>query len=389
MKTSRISKQINEYSNTFAYISLINSVTFLLLLILLHFLKSELNPTWHMVSEYAIGTYGWLMQLAFGCLAISCFSMAMAVFPDMKTPSGYIGLVLFIIAAIGLIIAAFNNTDPINTAKDEMSSHGYMHGLGFMIGVPSFTIAIILISMTLPTNQSSYWKKQLIIRLAQLPWVSIVVMILTMIIFLPKNDGKFGPNVLIGLPNRIWVIACCLWIIIVAFGIIRQKKKKIYASAAITDKNENNMENQSLTITVKVNIDKPIESVWQVWSTPADIMQWNIPFDNWHSPYVENDLKPGGNFLFRMEAKDGSEGFNHSGKYDKVIKNKLIEYTGNDGRKSIIEFISNGHTTTIIETFEPEKSNPREMQKDFCQSVLNNFKKHIEIKNDLDGSDNI
>jgi uncharacterized protein YndB with AHSA1/START domain len=143
------------------------------------------------------------------------------------------------------------------------------------------------------------------------------------------------------------------------------------------------MDTQSLAITVEITVNKPVENVWQVWTTPADIMQWNIPFDDWHSPRVENDLKRGGNFLFRMEAKDSSAGFDHCGKYDKVINNELIEYTVSDGRKSIIKFVSNGDTTTIVETFEPERKNPTEMQKDFCQSVLNSFKKYAETRKNL------
>ncbi len=141
------------------------------------------------------------------------------------------------------------------------------------------------------------------------------------------------------------------------------------------------MATQSLSLTVEITVNKAIENVWQFWTTPADIAQWNNPFDNWHSPRVENDLKPGGSFLYRMEAKDGSEGFDHSGKYDKVIKNQLIAYTVSDGRKSIIKFVSNDDTTTIIETFELEKGNSIEMQKNFCQSVLNNFKKYAETVN--------
>jgi uncharacterized protein YndB with AHSA1/START domain len=140
------------------------------------------------------------------------------------------------------------------------------------------------------------------------------------------------------------------------------------------------MDNQAPTITVEVTIDKPIDLVWKVWSSPADIMQWNIPFDDWHSPRVENDLQTGGSFLFRMESKEGSEGFDHSGVYDKVIINQLIEYTGTDGRKSSIRFVANDKTTTISETFEPEKTNSIEMQKDFCQAILNNFKKYVETK---------
>ena len=143
------------------------------------------------------------------------------------------------------------------------------------------------------------------------------------------------------------------------------------------------MDNQSLTITIKITVIKPIENVWQNWTSPADIIQWNIPFDNWHCPGVENDLKAGGNFLFRMEAKDGSAGFDHSGKYDKVINNQLIEYTVADGRKAFIEFIPDGDATTVVETFEPEKTNPIEMQKDFCQSVLKKFKKYVETKSNL------
>jgi uncharacterized protein YndB with AHSA1/START domain len=143
-----------------------------------------------------------------------------------------------------------------------------------------------------------------------------------------------------------------------------------------------NMNTQSSTITVEVTVEKPIASVWQVWASPADIMQWNIPFVDWHCPSVENDLQSGGRFIFRMEAKDGSDGFDHSGKYDVVILHQLIKYTGDDGRKSEIKFVSHGDTTTVSETFEPEQTNPIDMQRDFCFSVLNSFKKHAESKTD-------
>lgn len=141
------------------------------------------------------------------------------------------------------------------------------------------------------------------------------------------------------------------------------------------------MNSLTASITIEIKINKPIEHVWKTWTTPGDIMQWNIPFANWHSPRVENDLQQGGSFLYRMEAKDGSVGFDHAGKYDKVIKNELIEYTVSDSRKSTIQFIPDVDTTTVIESFEPEKENPAEMQRDFCQSVLNNFKKYTENKN--------
>ena len=90
-----------------------------------------------------------------------------------------------------------------------------------------------------------------------------------------------------------------------------------------------------------------MEEAWKIWITPADIMQWYVPFDDWHCPVVENDVTTGGKFLFRMEAKDRSDGFDHAGTYDIVVPHQLIKYTGNDARTSHIQFTSIGKTTTI------------------------------------------
>jgi len=236
METINTLKQVSEHSYAWAYISLISIGMFLLLLILLHFLKSELNPTWHMVSEYAIGHYGWMMQLAFGCLALGCVGIAVAGWEQVVTTSGRIGLLLLVIAAIGLTIAAINNTDPVNTSKAEMSGHGKIHGFGFMIGVPCITIAAVMISISLRATQSWGWARQPLLWLAQLPWISIIAMAAIILILLPKNDGKFGPAVFIGLPNRIWVIACCAWIILIAVGIIKQKKEQAQTIISSTGK---------------------------------------------------------------------------------------------------------------------------------------------------------
>jgi len=142
------------------------------------------------------------------------------------------------------------------------------------------------------------------------------------------------------------------------------------------------MEDLTNKITVEVTVNEIIEKIWKLWTTPADISQWNNSSDDWHSTRVENDLKDGGHFLFRMETKDGKVGFDHCGKYDKILVNQLIEYTVSDGRKSIISFKPVGNNTTIIETFEPEKETTIELQRDFCHSILKNFKKYAENKND-------
>ena len=131
-------------------------------------------------------------------------------------------------------------------------------------------------------------------------------------------------------------------------------------------------------ITVETTIKSTIENVWNLWTTPEDIKQWNNPSEEWHTLKVENDLKDGGKFLFRMESKDGADGFDFSGTYDKVILNKLIEYTLDDGRKTINEFIQNENSVTITETFEPEAKTPLDVQRDFCEGVLDNFKKYVE-----------
>jgi uncharacterized protein YndB with AHSA1/START domain len=131
-------------------------------------------------------------------------------------------------------------------------------------------------------------------------------------------------------------------------------------------------------ITATVTVNKPLQIVWEKWNNPEDIKNWNIPFDDWHCPLAENDIRESGRFYFKMERKDGKEGFDYGGEYVKVIPNKYIETRQDDGRKSIIEFQENGQSTIISETFEPEDQTPINIQKDFCQSVLNRFKKYTE-----------
>ena len=131
-------------------------------------------------------------------------------------------------------------------------------------------------------------------------------------------------------------------------------------------------------ITVENTIYAPVEKVWELWTEPKHIMQWNNASDDWHTPHAENDLQPGGKFLARMEAKDGSFGFDFAGIYDAVEKNKYIEYTLGDGRKVTINFTGDDKETTVVETFEAESVNSPEMQKNGWQAILDNFKKYAE-----------
>lgn len=137
------------------------------------------------------------------------------------------------------------------------------------------------------------------------------------------------------------------------------------------------MENKT-AITVKATINAPVEKVWSAWSNPEDIKQWCAASPDWHAPKAENDLRAGGAFSTRMEAKDGSFGFDFGGIYDEVVTNELIVYTMADTRKVIVHFKSNGDTTYVVETFEAETQNPVDMQQAGWQAILDNFKKHVE-----------
>lgn len=131
-------------------------------------------------------------------------------------------------------------------------------------------------------------------------------------------------------------------------------------------------------ITVQVKINAPVEIVWKLWTTSENIVKWNNASDDWHTTRSENDLRTGGKFLSRMEAKDGSAGFDFVGVYEKVKTNELIEYVIDDGRKVKIDFTSKGNKTKIVETFEAESIHSIEMQRGGWQSILDNFKKYAE-----------
>ncbi len=137
------------------------------------------------------------------------------------------------------------------------------------------------------------------------------------------------------------------------------------------------MNNQS-TITVQNTVNAPVEKIWNLWSEPDHITKWAAPSDDWHTTRAENNLRVGGEFLSRMEAKDGSFGFDFAGVYDDVKENELIEYTLGDGRKVITTFTTDGDSTKVVQTFDPESENSIEMQQAGWQAILDSFKKYAE-----------
>lgn len=134
-------------------------------------------------------------------------------------------------------------------------------------------------------------------------------------------------------------------------------------------------------ITVESTVNAPVEKVWEFWGKPEHITKWSNASDDWHTPTAENDLRTGGKFSSRMEAKDGSMGFDFGGVYDEVRNNEYIAYTMGDGRKVNVTFAPQGNSTKITESFEAESMNPVEMQQAGWQAILNNFKKYTESSN--------
>lgn len=136
-----------------------------------------------------------------------------------------------------------------------------------------------------------------------------------------------------------------------------------------------------MKITIESRTKAPIDAVWRAWNNPADIMQWNTPSPDWHTPKSTVDLREGGKFLSRMEAKDGSFGFDFEGTYTRVVPHKAIDYTMTDGREVQVEFTERNGAVHIRTTFDAETENSPEMQRDGWQAILDNFVRHVEAWN--------
>ena len=134
---------------------------------------------------------------------------------------------------------------------------------------------------------------------------------------------------------------------------------------------------ESNTVTVTSIVDAPIDKVWRLWTEPDHIKQWNHASEDWHTTEAENDLRAGGKFRSRMEAKDKSMVFDFEGVYEEVQINQLIQYRLEDDRKVTISFVSEGEQTKVVETFDAESMNPLELQRQCWQAILDNFAKYV------------
>jgi len=134
-------------------------------------------------------------------------------------------------------------------------------------------------------------------------------------------------------------------------------------------------------ISVETVVNADLDTVWSAWITPEDINQWNAASEDWHNPRSEIDLRVGGSFSYRMEARDASASFDFEGIFTSVVEKNLIEFHMYDGRTVSIRFLPENNHVRIIETFDPEDENSVELQRQGWQSILNNFTRHVEAKN--------
>lgn len=180
----------------------------MILLCSLHLLQPEFDPTWRFISEYALGDFGWMMHLAFGLLALAQISVAITISPHIRTVTGYIGLVILGISAIGVIIAGIFVTDPISVSPDDATFSGSMHSTGAMLDYTP--VAALLISFSL--CRLDVWRPMKKVLLT-----SAIIAIVAMLLFVLQipQDGQFGPEVLAGMFGRFLILADIAWLIII------------------------------------------------------------------------------------------------------------------------------------------------------------------------------
>jgi hypothetical protein len=186
----------------------------------LHVLKPDIHPGRTMISQYALGRYGWLMACCFAAFGAASASLFAVLVTDMPSSLGRFGLAVLLAAAVGLAMAARFPMDPVSTPSAQMSFSGRMHGMAFLIGVPSQLLAVLLLSLALRRDVSHAASP--LLALMVLIWVSFATMMAIMLIVGPgKTPDPNGPERFLGAPNRIFMVAYGVWLMVAAWPFAR------------------------------------------------------------------------------------------------------------------------------------------------------------------------
>ena len=218
-------RPVTAISPTAARLSFAGAATFALLLAALHFIKPELDPSWHFISEYAIGEYGWIMVLAFLSLALAYASLLVAIRSQLRTIAGRIGLALLLLSALGLTIAAIFTTDPITVSENAVTTEGTLHNLGGTLGL-AMPFAAALVGWTLSRNPAWSSARRPLLWATGLALVAFLVSFVSLSVMVSRSGGEFGPDVLVGWPNRIEIVAYSVWLMVVARQAIRVRSQR-------------------------------------------------------------------------------------------------------------------------------------------------------------------
>lgn len=189
---------------------------FVVLLGVLHVVKSDLDPSWHFISEYEIGRFGWMMQFAFIALATSNLALLVAVRPFVRGVWGWIGLVLFLIGTLGTLLAGVFVSDAITTSPALATPSGWMHNLGGTLGLAGI-LGTIIISWKLLRCDAWRRARTAVITATAIFAVGFLVSFFSIAALAVRHDGVFGPDVPVGWPNRVGILAGCVWLLVVAW----------------------------------------------------------------------------------------------------------------------------------------------------------------------------
>lgn len=199
-----------------AWVAFASTSMFVVLLLLLHVVKSDLDPSWHFISEYAIGKHGWIMQVAFLVLALANVALFVAIRNWMQGLWGRIGSFLFLIGTIGTVLGGVFITDPINTAPEAATTSGNLHNLGGGLGLAGFLGTLVYSAQLL---RSAPWKsaRRSILLATSILILGFLVSFVAIVAIATQHGGVFGPNTTVGWPNRIGILSGCAWLMIVSW----------------------------------------------------------------------------------------------------------------------------------------------------------------------------
>jgi hypothetical protein len=195
-----------------------------LIIVALHAIKPEFEPSWRFISEYAIGQHGWIMKMAFLIWGASCTALALALRREVRTFLGRAGVASLLIVAGALVVAGLFPQDPITATSDQMSTSGTIHAIASMVGIPGVPIAAMLISSSLwRTNQAWVPHRSVIMWPAHATWISLALMAAYLMWAVPRAGG-FNMEVWAGWMNRLVVTTYLAWQLVVAYRLIANSK---------------------------------------------------------------------------------------------------------------------------------------------------------------------